>query len=131
MVPRINTKGARWQCPPHTIKRVVGAVRLNLDSSLKSTWFHSAAVQFPRARHLSKRRRRWVGVKGSSRNGRRDRKCSSAMCLRMVPEDTGGPSEGTAYAWMAIDEVVHVHFLRHGGLIDDWSVEGVLSLVFL
>ena len=26
---------------------------------------------------------------------------------------------------------VRVHFLRCGGLLDDWSVEGVLSLVFV
>ncbi|GFW00064.1 uncharacterized protein TNCV_3568541 [Trichonephila clavipes] len=26
---------------------------------------------------------------------------------------------------------VRVHFLRCGGLLDDWSVEGVLSLVFM
>ncbi|GFT23104.1 uncharacterized protein TNCV_1858491 [Trichonephila clavipes] len=26
---------------------------------------------------------------------------------------------------------VRVHFLRCGGLLDDWSVEGILSLVFM
>ncbi|GFX30357.1 uncharacterized protein TNCV_1964631 [Trichonephila clavipes] len=26
---------------------------------------------------------------------------------------------------------VHVYFLRCGGLLDDWSVEGVMSLVFV
>ncbi|GFU36866.1 hypothetical protein TNCV_3580741 [Trichonephila clavipes] len=41
-------------------------------SSLKTTWFHSVAVQFPRVRHRSKRRRRWVGVKSSTSNRRRD-----------------------------------------------------------
>ncbi|GFW33631.1 hypothetical protein TNCV_2211631 [Trichonephila clavipes] len=49
------------------------------------------AVQFPRAWHHSKRRRRWVGVKGSTRNEHRDPKCPSARPLRMVPEDTGAP----------------------------------------
>ncbi|GFT69430.1 e3 ubiquitin-protein ligase RNF13 [Trichonephila clavipes] len=34
-------------------------LKLNLNSSLKTTWFHSAVVQFPRAWHHSKRRRRW------------------------------------------------------------------------
>ncbi|GFT70689.1 uncharacterized protein NPIL_301691 [Nephila pilipes] len=96
------------------------------------TWFHSAAVQFPRAHH-SKRRRRWVGVKGSTLNGRRDPKCPSARCLRMVREDTGAPSEGaTCPGWGPMKQLaVHVHFLRCGGLLDNWSVEGVLSLVFV
>ncbi|GFV06746.1 uncharacterized protein TNCV_1611591 [Trichonephila clavipes] len=100
-------------------------------SSLKTTWFHFAAVQFPRARHHSKRRRQWVGVKGSSRNGRRDPKCPLARCLRMVREDTGAPGEGATCAWMANDEAVgctHA-FLWMWRLLDDWSVEGVLSLI--
>ncbi|GFT93383.1 uncharacterized protein TNCV_337481 [Trichonephila clavipes] len=75
----------------HTRTRLSSLLRLNLDSSLKTTWFHSAAVQFPRAWHHSKRKRRWVGVKGSLRNGRHNLKCPSARCLRMVREDTGGP----------------------------------------
>ncbi|GFU17544.1 uncharacterized protein TNCV_616991 [Trichonephila clavipes] len=41
----------------HTRRQSSSLLRLNLDSSLKTTWFHSAAVQFPRARHYSKRRR--------------------------------------------------------------------------
>ncbi|GFW86001.1 uncharacterized protein TNCV_1968091 [Trichonephila clavipes] len=85
MVTRINTKGDRVlkAMAPHTITpavrvvcrckakaglrrsprglltrtRLTSLLRLNLDSSLKTTWFHSAAVQFPRARHHSKRRR--------------------------------------------------------------------------
>ncbi|GFT44557.1 uncharacterized protein TNCV_2808081 [Trichonephila clavipes] len=60
-------------------------------------------VQFPRARHHTKRRRRWVGVKGSTRNRRRYPKCPSARRLRMVREDIGACSEG-AKAWMAADE---------------------------
>ncbi|GFS85108.1 uncharacterized protein TNCV_4222871 [Trichonephila clavipes] len=68
----------------HTRTRSSSLLRLNLDSSLKTTWFHSAAVQFPRVRLHSKRRRRWVGVKGSTRNGCRDPKCPSARRLRMV-----------------------------------------------
>ncbi|GFS84991.1 hypothetical protein TNCV_1305991 [Trichonephila clavipes] len=43
------------------------------------TWFHSAAVQFPRERHLSKRKHRSVGVMDSTRNGHRDSKCPSAF----------------------------------------------------
>ncbi|GFX81388.1 uncharacterized protein TNCV_142381 [Trichonephila clavipes] len=68
----------------HIRTRLLTLLRLNLDSSLKTTWFHSAAVQFPSARHYSKRRRRWVGVKGSTRNGCRASKCPSTRRLRMV-----------------------------------------------
>ncbi|GFV92620.1 e3 ubiquitin-protein ligase RNF13 [Trichonephila clavipes] len=39
----------------HTRTRVSSLLILNLDSLLKSTWFHSAAVQLPRARLHSKR----------------------------------------------------------------------------
>ncbi|GFV70439.1 uncharacterized protein TNCV_4798581 [Trichonephila clavipes] len=84
-VPQINTRGERVfrEMAPHAIAPAVKAVcrckakvglrrsprglhtrtrlssllRLNLDSSLKTAWFHSAAVQFPRAQHHSKRRR--------------------------------------------------------------------------
>ncbi|GFV60880.1 uncharacterized protein TNCV_924941 [Trichonephila clavipes] len=117
MVSRINTRGVRVlkAIAPHTITPAVGAVccckanaglrrsprglftrtrlpsllRLNLDSSLKTIWFHSAAVQFPRAWHHSKRRRQWVGVKGSTRNGRRDPKCPSARILRIIRKTQG------------------------------------------
>ncbi|GFX54075.1 uncharacterized protein TNCV_2337111 [Trichonephila clavipes] len=74
-----------------TRTRLSSLLRLNLDSSLKKTWFHSAAFQFPRAQQHSKRRRRWVGVKGSTSNGHRDLKCPSARRLRMVREDTWAP----------------------------------------
>ncbi|GFW79776.1 uncharacterized protein TNCV_2589961 [Trichonephila clavipes] len=70
------------------------------------TWFHFAAVQFPLARHHSKRRCRCVGVKSSTHNGRRDPKCPSARRLRMVLEDTSAPCEGATCAWMAGDEAV-------------------------
>ncbi|KFM63220.1 hypothetical protein X975_25019, partial [Stegodyphus mimosarum] len=73
----------------HTRTRLSSLPRLNQDSSLKTTWFHSAAVQFPRAGYVSKRRRRWVGIKGSTRNGHRDANCPSARRLRMFREDTG------------------------------------------
>ncbi|GFW25281.1 uncharacterized protein TNCV_5088471 [Trichonephila clavipes] len=33
--------------------------------------------------------------------------------------------------WSMKQLAVRVHFLRCGGLLDDWSVKGVLSLVFL
>ncbi|GFU70882.1 uncharacterized protein TNCV_2205991 [Trichonephila clavipes] len=70
------------------------------------TSFHSAAFRFPRARHQSKRRRRWVGVKGSTRNRPHDPKCPSARRLRMVQEKTGPHNEGSTCAWMAADEAV-------------------------
>ncbi|GFW68185.1 uncharacterized protein TNCV_1880671 [Trichonephila clavipes] len=78
-------------------------LRLNLDSPLKTTWFHSTAVQFPRARHYSKRRRRWGGVKGSTCNGRHYPKCPSFRCLRMIRKDIWAPSKGPTCAWMAAD----------------------------
>ncbi|GFY08424.1 uncharacterized protein TNCV_1358291 [Trichonephila clavipes] len=90
----------------HTRTRLSSLLRLNLDSSLKTTWFHSAAVQFPRARHHSKWKRRWVGIKGSTRNGHHDSKCPSAMRLHMVREDTRAPSEDATCAWMVADEAV-------------------------
>ncbi|GFV58212.1 uncharacterized protein TNCV_3433951 [Trichonephila clavipes] len=121
VVPRINTRGDRvlYVMAPHCITLAVGAVchckakaglrrsprglhrrtrlpsllRLNLDSSLKTTCFHSAAVQFPSARHHSKRRLQWVGVKGSTRNGHRDLKCPSARHIHLVRKDTGASSE--------------------------------------
>ncbi|GFV57553.1 uncharacterized protein TNCV_4399091 [Trichonephila clavipes] len=117
----------------HIRTRLSSLQRLNLDSSLKTTWFHFAAVQFPRAWHYSKRRRRWVGVKGSTRKRHHDPKCPSSRRLRRVREDTGAPSEGATCAWMAADEAVgctHA-FLTMVGLLDDWSVEGVLRLVFV
>ncbi|GFU03136.1 MACPF domain-containing protein [Trichonephila clavipes] len=94
------------------------------------TWFHSTAAQFPRARHHSKRRRRWVGVTGSTRNGRRDPKCPSARRLWFVREDTGVLSEGLPVpGWRPMKQLAaRMLFLRCGGLLDDCSVEGVLSL---
>ncbi|GFU15614.1 uncharacterized protein TNCV_3615361 [Trichonephila clavipes] len=90
----------------HTRTQLSSLLRLKLDSSLKTTWFHFAAVQFPRARHHLKRRRRWVGVKGSTRNGRRDPKSPLASHLRMIQEDTGAPNEGSTCARMAAYEAV-------------------------
>ncbi|GFV01469.1 uncharacterized protein TNCV_2960631 [Trichonephila clavipes] len=90
----------------HTRTRLSSLLRLNLDSLLKTTWFHSAAVQFPRAHHSSKRRRRWMVVKGSIRKGHRDPKCLSARRFRMVREDTGASNEGVTCTCMAADEAV-------------------------
>ncbi|GFT95351.1 uncharacterized protein TNCV_3326341 [Trichonephila clavipes] len=91
----------------HTRTRLSLLLRLNQDLSLKTTWFHSAAVQLHRAWHHSKRRRRSVGVKGSTRNGRSYPKCPRTRILRMVRVDTGAPTEGaTTCAWMTADEAV-------------------------
>ncbi|GFU99771.1 uncharacterized protein TNCV_3840491 [Trichonephila clavipes] len=105
---RCRAKAGLRRSPPglHTRTRLSSLLRLNLDLSLKMTWFRFAAVQFPRAWHHSKRRCRWVGVKGSTRNGRRDPKCPSARHLRMVREDTRAPSKGATCAWMTAVEVV-------------------------
>ncbi|GFX87372.1 uncharacterized protein TNCV_3369421 [Trichonephila clavipes] len=90
----------------HTQTRLSSLLILNLDSSLKTTWFHSTAVQFPHARHHSKRRRRLVGVKDGPCNGRRDPKYPSTRRLHMLREDTGAPNEGSTCGWMAADEAV-------------------------
>ncbi|GFU40563.1 uncharacterized protein TNCV_3229631 [Trichonephila clavipes] len=90
LVPRINTRGDRvlHAMAPHTI---TPAVRTVCRCKAKAGLRRSPRVQFPCARHHSKRRRRWVGVKGSTRNGLRDPKCPSAI------EKTGTPSEGAHY----------------------------------
>ncbi|GFS53391.1 uncharacterized protein TNCV_1327281 [Trichonephila clavipes] len=102
IVPRINTRVDRvlYAMAPHTVTPVVGVVcRYEANAGLRrSPW-----VEFPRARHHSKRRCRWVGVKDSPRNGPRDPKCPSAKRLRMVRKDTGAPSEGATCAWMVYE----------------------------
>ncbi|GFT11114.1 uncharacterized protein TNCV_1084661 [Trichonephila clavipes] len=90
----------------HIRTRLSLLLRLNLDSSLKTTWFRSTAVQFPRAWYHFKRRHRWVGIKGSTCNRCHDQKCPSARRLRMAREDTLASSEGATNAWMAADEAV-------------------------
>ncbi|GFT80422.1 hypothetical protein TNCV_2184741 [Trichonephila clavipes] len=54
---------------------------------------------------------RWVGVKGSTRNGRHDSKCS-ARSLRMVRKDTGAPIENVTCAkWRPMKQLaVRGHF---------------------
>ncbi|GFS88104.1 uncharacterized protein TNCV_764831 [Trichonephila clavipes] len=82
----------------HTRTRLSSLLTLNLDSSLKTTWFHSAAVQFPRTRHYSKWRRRWLGVKGGTLNGHRELKSPLPRHLRIVRKETGTPSVGSTCA---------------------------------
>ncbi|GFY15125.1 uncharacterized protein TNCV_1569401 [Trichonephila clavipes] len=89
-------------------------------------------VQFPHAWHHPKRRRRWVGVKSSTRNGRRHPECPSARRFRMVQEDTRPLMKVLPVPRRRpMKLVVRMHFLRWGGLLDDWSGEGILSLVFV
>ncbi|GFX87671.1 uncharacterized protein TNCV_2465641 [Trichonephila clavipes] len=107
----------------HKRTRLSSLLRLNMDSSLKITWFHSAAVKFHRGWHHSKQRCCWVGVMSSARNVRRDPICPLPRRLRMVREDTGAPSEGATCAWMGMMKqlAVRVHFLRCGGLLTTQS----------
>ncbi|GFW54443.1 DUF4817 domain-containing protein [Trichonephila clavipes] len=72
-----------------------------------------AVGAFPHAWHHSKRRCRLVGVKGSTRNGYIDPKCSSARRLRMVREDIRTPSEGAACIWMAADQEVGLESFKN------------------
>ncbi|GFY33149.1 uncharacterized protein TNCV_5112101 [Trichonephila clavipes] len=123
MVPRISTRGdyALQAMTPHTFIPAMEAV---------------CRCKLPRVRHHFKWKRRWMGVKGSRRNGWSDPKCPSALRLRMIREDTGASSVDATCAWMAADEgvgstPVRVHCLRCCGLLDDWYVEGVLSLFFV
>ncbi|GFX01797.1 uncharacterized protein TNCV_1022001 [Trichonephila clavipes] len=90
----------------HSPTRLSPLLRLNLNPSLITSWFHSTAVQFLRVRLHYKRRFRWVDVKDSPRNGRRDPKCPSARRMCMVLGDTRASSEGATCAWMAADEAV-------------------------
>ncbi|GFW53463.1 e3 ubiquitin-protein ligase RNF13 [Trichonephila clavipes] len=157
MVLRVNTRGGRvlQAMAPHTITTSVGALcrckakvelrrstrglhtrtrlssllRLNLDSSLKTTWFHSAAVQFPRERHHSKQ--------------------EASMAAHVMDTVISNVLQPGAFVWFKKTQVtlvkvlpvpgwrpmkqlaVRAHFLRCDGLLDDWSVEGVLSLVIV
>ncbi|GFV46723.1 uncharacterized protein TNCV_1881821 [Trichonephila clavipes] len=107
-VRRSKAKVGFWRSPRglHTRTRLSSLLRWNLESSLKTTRFHSAAIQFPHARHHSKRRSRWVGVKDITRKGLRDPICPSARRFRIVRKDTGAPNEGATCAWMAADKAV-------------------------
>ncbi|GFU15512.1 uncharacterized protein TNCV_4126561 [Trichonephila clavipes] len=81
-VSRCKAKAGLRRSPRGLHTRLSTLPRLNLNSSLKTTWLHSATVQFPRARHNSKLRRRMVGVKGSARHGaqRSEMSFSQAPC---------------------------------------------------
>ncbi|GFX72033.1 e3 ubiquitin-protein ligase RNF13 [Trichonephila clavipes] len=62
---RPKAKAGLWRSPRglHIRTLLSSLLKLSLDSSLKTTWFHSIAVQSRRARFHSKQRcRRWVSL---------------------------------------------------------------------
>ncbi|GFU31484.1 uncharacterized protein TNCV_3539051 [Trichonephila clavipes] len=83
---------------PHTSTIVITVV--------KTSWFYPVSVQFPRARHHTKPRCSWVGIKGSTCNGHHDPKFLSVRHVCMGQEDTGAPSEGATGTRKAADEAV-------------------------
>ncbi|GFY02871.1 e3 ubiquitin-protein ligase RNF13 [Trichonephila clavipes] len=114
----------------HTQIRLSSLLRLNL--SQMSMWFHSTAVQFPRAWHQSK-----LSVDGWASR--------AAQVMRTVIrnvyqlgafvwfEKTQGPLMKVlpVPGWQSLKHLaVRVNFLRCGDLLDDCYVEGVLSLIF-
>ncbi|GFS54875.1 uncharacterized protein TNCV_3576051 [Trichonephila clavipes] len=77
-----------------------------VPSSSAETVLRYACFQFPPTFLHSKRSHRWLGIKGSTRNGHRDNKRPSVRRLLMVREDTGAPNEDATCAWIAADEAV-------------------------
>ncbi|GFX39701.1 e3 ubiquitin-protein ligase RNF13 [Trichonephila clavipes] len=113
----------------HTRTRLSSLLRLNLDSSLKTTWFHSAAVQFPRcSAPLQTEASRAAQVMGAAITNVLPPGAfvwfekTQVPLVKMLPVSGWRPMKRLA---------VRVHFLQCGGLLHDWSVEGVLSLVFV
>ncbi|GFW13444.1 e3 ubiquitin-protein ligase RNF13 [Trichonephila clavipes] len=118
----------------HTQTRLLPLLGLNLDSSLKMTWFHSAAVQF-------------LLVRGANQNGGVEEWASWAAHVMgaAIPnvlqpgafvwfEKTQGPLMKIlpVPGWRPMKQLaVRAHFLRRGRLLNDWSVVGVLSLIFV
>ncbi|GFT27440.1 transposable element Tcb2 transposase [Trichonephila clavipes] len=73
---RPNTARMSQDCLRH-ITTLSFSARFPDLTPIKHIWDH--LVQSRRARHHSKRRRRWVGVIGNRRNGRRDIICPTAL----------------------------------------------------
>ncbi|GFU26826.1 uncharacterized protein TNCV_4540971 [Trichonephila clavipes] len=90
---------------PHT-NTIVNTDEIESGIVTKDDLVPFRCSQFPPARHHSKRRLQWVGVKDITRNRYHDLEYPSARDLRMVREDTGAPNEGTIYAWIAAYEAV-------------------------
>ncbi|GFY10585.1 e3 ubiquitin-protein ligase RNF13 [Trichonephila clavipes] len=108
-------------------------LRLNLNSSLKMTWFHSDEIQFPRARHYSKR-----GIDGWASRAAHVRGAAIPNVLQPGAfvwfEKTHGPLVKVlpVPGLRPMKQLaVRMDFFRCGGLLDDWYVEGVLCLVFV
>ncbi|GFU90896.1 e3 ubiquitin-protein ligase RNF13 [Trichonephila clavipes] len=116
-----------------TRTRLSSLLRLNLDSSLKTTWFHSTAVCFL--------------VRGTTPNGGVDWWVSrAAYVMGTAILNVLQPSAFVWFEkpqWLLVKQLpvpgwwlmkqlaVRGNFLRCGGVLDDWSVEGFLSLDFV
>ncbi|GFV26657.1 e3 ubiquitin-protein ligase RNF13 [Trichonephila clavipes] len=107
----------------HTRTRLSSLLRLNVDSSLKTIWFHSAAVQFPRTRHHSKR---------DGWTSRAAHFMGAAIPNVLQPgsfvwfEKTQGLLMKVLRVpgWRPMKQfALRVHLLRCGGLLNDWSIE--------
>ncbi|GFX50176.1 uncharacterized protein TNCV_2781981 [Trichonephila clavipes] len=74
-----------------------------------------------------------MGVKDRTRNGRCDPKCLAASRLPTVREDTGAPVKVLPVpGWRPMKLLaLRVHFVRCGGLFNNWFFDCVLSLVFV
>ncbi|GFT98171.1 e3 ubiquitin-protein ligase RNF13 [Trichonephila clavipes] len=115
----------------HTRTRLSSLLRMNLDSSLKTTGTIPLQSSFL--------------VCGTTPNGGVDGWASRAAHAMgaTIPnvlhpgafvwfERTQGHEGVHVPGWRSMKQLaVHVHFLRCGGLLDDWFVESVLSLVFV
>ncbi|GFV11367.1 hypothetical protein TNCV_3923161 [Trichonephila clavipes] len=74
---------------------------------LRMSWTYRWAVIMPQINIRGDRVScRLVDAIGSTRNGRRDIKCSLDWLLGMVREDTGIRSEGAACVWTMANEAV-------------------------
>ncbi|GFY09457.1 e3 ubiquitin-protein ligase RNF13 [Trichonephila clavipes] len=124
---------------PHTITPAVVVVcrceakELNQDSSLKTTC--SIPLQYSFLGHTSTPN---GGVDG--RASRAAHVMGAAIPNVLQPfafvwlEKTQEPLVKVlpVPGWRPMKQLaLRVHFLRCGGLLDDWSVEGVLSLIFV
>ncbi|GFW58992.1 hypothetical protein TNCV_2830981 [Trichonephila clavipes] len=127
-VPQIYTRGNRVlkAMIPHTTTPAVGTVcRCKANAGLRRSPRGSSYLVLGTTPN--------GGVKGSTRNGHCDCKCPSARHLCIVRDDTGPLVKELPFSgWWPMNLLaVRVHFLRCSGLLYDWSVKGVLSLVFV
>ncbi|GFV30009.1 uncharacterized protein TNCV_3100861 [Trichonephila clavipes] len=103
LVSRINTRGDRVMIEAFTTgsshtNTIVITAEIESGFVAKDDLVSFRCRPISSCRDLSKRRRRWVGVKGSTHNRRSDLKCPSARHLRMVREDTRALSDGAICA---------------------------------